>query len=72
MTDEGKKQGNNRSLSVPEDPSGGRALEYVRTVIWVAAYTKTRAAMGGITEEQIISQFEMNVRKCMDPNWKPH
>lgn len=68
----GKKQNDLRTLSVPEDPQGGRAAQYVSAVIWVAAYVKTRAAMGGITEEQIIAQFEQNVRKCMDPNWKEH
>lgn len=71
MTDDGKKP-TPRSLSVPEDPQGGRAYQYVSTVIWLATYVKTRAAMGGITEEQIIAQFEQNVRKCMDPDWKEH
>ncbi len=68
----GKKQDDLRSLSVPEDPRGGRAYQYVSTVIWLATYVKNRAAMGGITEEQIIAQFEQNVRKCMDPDWKEH
>ncbi len=68
----GKKQNDLRSLSVPEDPSGSRAYQYVNTVIWVASYVKVRAAVGDITEEQLIAQFEHNVRKIMDPNWKEH
>lgn len=70
--DKGKKQNDLRQLSVPEDPRSGRAAQYVSTVIWVATYVKTRAEMGGITEEQILAQFEQNVRKCMDPDWKEH
>lgn len=73
LTDsKGKKQNDLKQLSVPEDPAGGRAYQYVSTVIWVATYIKTRAAMGGITEEQLIAQFEHNVRKCMDTDWKEH
>ncbi len=41
-------------------------------VIQMAAYVVNRAAMGGITQEQIIAQFECNVRKCMDSDWKPN
>lgn len=70
--DDGKKQNNLRSLSVPEDPEGGSAYQYVNCAIWFATYVKNRAARGGITEEQIIAQFEMNVRKLMDPNWEPN
>gem|GEM_PF-6617071 len=70
--DKGKKQNDLRSLSVPEDPRGGRAHQYVSTVIWFATYVKDRAARGGISEEQILAQFEQNVRKCMDPDWKEH
>ena len=58
-------------LSVPENP-GDRAAWYVNMVIQMATYVVNRAAMGGITQEQIIAQFELNVRKCMDPDWKPN
>ena len=56
-------------LSVPENP-GDRAAWYINMVIQMASYVVDRAAMGGITQEQIIAQFELNVRKCMAPDWK--
>lgn len=68
---DGKKISDLRSLSVPEDPSGSRAYQYVNTVVWVATYIKQRGSIGDVTEEQLMAQFEMNVRKIMDPNWKP-
>lgn len=72
MADDKKKiNADDVHLSVPE-VNGPRAQMYVNHVIWVAAYTRQRAALGGITEEQIIGQFEMNVRRVMNPEWKPH
>ena len=68
MADEKKDEVN---LSIPEI-DGPRAQMYVNHVIWVATYVKMRAAQGGITEEQIIGQFELNVRRIMNPDWKPH
>ena len=68
---DGKKISDLRSLSVPEDPTGNRAYQYVNTVIWVATYIKQRGSIGDVTEEQLMAQFEMNVRKIMDPNWEP-
>ena len=67
MADENEE----RRLSVPENP-GDRAAWYVNMVVGMATYVVNRAAMGGITEEQIIAQFELNVRKCMNPDWKPN
>ena len=68
MADEDNKL---NKLSVPENP-GDRAQWYVNMVVGMATYIVNRAAMGGITEDQIIAQFESNVRKCMDPDWKLH
>ena len=71
MADE-KKPEAFTALSVPEEPSGQRAALYVNAVVWVANYVKQRGAVGDVSENQIIAQFEMNVRKLMDPNWKAH
>ncbi len=66
MTDEKNKVNDKAKLSVPEN-DGPRAQMYVNHCIWMAAYVKQRAALGGITEEQIIGQFEVNVRRLIDP-----
>lgn len=50
------------------DPS---SLMYVQTCFWVAHYVRMRASRGDFTEDQLIEQFGVNVRKCIDPEWKP-
>jgi len=48
----------------------GTSMMYVQTCFWVASYAKMRAERGDFTEDQIIEQFGVNVRRCIDPEWK--
>ena len=66
-----EKIDNDGRLSVPEN-DGPRAHVYISHCVWFASYVRSRAELGGITEEQIIAQFEMNVRKVMNPRWQAH
>ena len=51
--------------------SDGTSIMYVQTAFWVAAYVQQRARRGDFTEDQLIEQFGVNVRRCINPNWKP-
>lgn len=48
----------------------GTSMMYVQTCFWVSAYVQQRAKMGDFSEDQLIEQFGMNVRRCINPNWK--
>lgn len=50
--------------------SDGTSMMYVQTAFWVAAYVRERASRGDFTEDQLIEQFGVNVRRCIDPEWK--
>lgn len=52
--------------------SDGTSMMYVQTAFWVANYVKARAQRGDFTEDQLIEQFGVNVRRCIDPDWKGH
>ena len=56
---------------IREAEMDGRAVMYVQTVFWVASYVRQRAAKGGVTEEQLIEEFAMNVKQSIDPEWRP-
>lgn len=47
------------------------SLMYVQTCFWVAHYVRQRAQRGDFSEDQLIEQFGVNVRKCINPEWKP-
>lgn len=47
------------------------SLMYVQTCFWVAHYVRARAQRGDFSEDQLIEQFGVNVRKCINPEWKP-
>lgn len=50
--------------------SDGTSMMYVQTCFWVAAYVQQRALVGDFTHDQLIEQFGVNVRRCIDPSWK--
>lgn len=64
--------------AAPEQPapqvlgaiSDGTSMMYVQTAFWVAAYVRERARRGDFTEDQLIEQFGVNVRRCINPEWK--
>lgn len=50
--------------------SDGTSMMYVQTCFWVANYVRLRAERGDFTEDQLIEQFGVNVRRCINPEWK--
>ena len=50
--------------------SDGTSIMYIQTCFWVASYAKMRAERGDFSQDQIIEQFGVNVRKCINPEWK--
>lgn len=50
--------------------SDGTSMMYVQTCFWVASYVRERARRGDFTQDQLIEQFGVNVRRCIDPEWK--
>lgn len=57
--------------TVDQPQLDGPSATYVQTCFWVASYVKSRAARTGHTEEQLIEQFGVHVRNCIDPDWRP-
>lgn len=59
-------------IAAVEQPQlDGPSSTYVQTCFWVASYVKARAARTNYTEEQLIEQFGVHVRNCIDPDWRP-
>ena len=50
--------------------SDGTSMMYVQTCFWVASYVRLRAERGDFTQDQLIEQFGVNVRRCIDPEWR--
>ncbi len=44
---------------------------YVQTVFWMATYVKAQAEKTGLSCDQIIEEFGVNVRRTIDPDWRP-
>ena len=63
---------------VPEPPAptalrgidDGSSMMYVQTCFWVAGYVEQRSQRGDFTQDQLIEQFGVNVRRCINPEWK--
>ncbi len=49
-----------------------RIAEYIRVVLHVADYVRRRSDVGDVTAEQVIEQFCVNVRRILDPDFKPN
>ena len=81
IPDKGKAENNHVRYTPPQGPEpeppqvlgavpDGTAMMYVQTCYWVAEYVRFRAKRGDFTEDQLIEQFGVNVRRCMNPDWK--
>lgn len=59
-------------IVIPESADlDARTIMYVQTVFWMATYVKAQAEKTGLSCDQIIEEFGVNVRRTIDPDWRP-
>lgn len=51
-------------------PVPPNAATYVQICFWVAEHVRNQAERSQYTENELIEQFGMNVRKILNPEWR--
>ena len=60
----------------PEPPErepdyGPPSMVYMQILFWLAQWVTDRAERMGVTTDQLIEEHGINIRKVIDPNWRP-
>jgi len=62
------------TMTLPEDCKEGqelppRLLGYVNSIIFLSGYVQRRAALGDVTEEELIEHIGLNIRRTINPEF---
>ncbi len=62
--------------SAPEHETSGPGygtppLVYVQILFWMADYVQQRSESTGLSHDQLIEEFGMNLRGTINPDWRP-
>jgi hypothetical protein len=54
-----------------EPDYGPPSMVYMQILFWLAQWVTQRAERTGATTDQLVEEHGINIRKVIDPNWRP-